>query len=134
MKYKYILLFVLVVCACLLLAAGCNNYGNQITFSGTQVYYTAAVTTDDVDRLGNFLISSGFADGNEKSVQLNKSGNVYEFRMVVKKGIETDAEYRELGKLFAAQISENVFEGANVETHYCDEKFNTLIVLPMSLF
>ena len=131
-KAPFSVIFILSVCVCLQAAVSCTNYGEQKTFNGTQVFYTSEVTMSDVDKLGNFLVDTGFADGGQKSVQLNKKGNTYEFRMVVKKGIENDQEYRELGKLFAAQISEYVFGGANVDTHYCDEKFNTLIVLPMA--
>ncbi|MDR2313077.1 MAG: hypothetical protein LBE02_00915 [Spirochaetaceae bacterium] len=117
-----------------LLTISCSSYGEQKTFNGTQVFYTSAVTLSDVDRLGEYLVDSGFADGEEKSVQLNKTGNTYEFRMVVKKGIEQDQEYRNLGKLLAAEISENCFNGSQVDTHFCDENLKTLIVLPMATY
>jgi hypothetical protein len=117
-----------------LLTVGCSSYGEQKTFNGTQVFYTSAVTISDVDKLGEYLVNAEFADGEEKSVQLNKTGNTYEFRMVVKKGIEQDQEYRDLGKLLAAEISEYCFDGAHVDTHFCDENFKTLIVLPMSTY
>jgi len=112
----------------------CSNYGEQKTFNGTQVFYTSAVTMQDVDNLGKYLIDSGFADGEYKTVQLNKTGNTYEFRMVVKKGIEQDQEYRNLGKLLAKDLSIYSFNGARVETHFCDDKLKTLIVLPMATF
>jgi len=118
----------------ILFTASCNNYGEQKTFNGTQVFYTSAVTMSDVNNLGKYLIDSGFADGEYKTVQLNKTGNTYEFRMVVKKGIEQDQEYRNLGKLLAAEISAYSFNGARVETHFCDDKLKTLIVLPMAIF
>ncbi|MCL2804750.1 MAG: hypothetical protein FWD26_02310 [Treponema sp.] len=121
----------LVVLLVSFLAINCGNYGAQKTFNGTQVFYTSAVTLNEVEKLGNYLVEEGFADGEHKSVQLNKTGNTYEFRMVVKKGIETDLEYRELGKLIATELSTYVFNGARVDTHFCDEKFKTLIVLPM---
>jgi hypothetical protein len=126
--------FGVVVFFMVLLAISCSNYGEQKTFNGTQVFYTSAVTLNDVNKLGEYLVDSEFADGEEKSVQLNKTGNTYEFRMVVKKGIERDQEYRDLGKLLAAEISEYCFDGARVDTHFCDENFKTLIVLPMSTY
>ena len=52
--------------------------------------------------------------------------------MVVKQGIEQDQENRNLGKLLAAAISEICFNGAQVDTHFCDENLETLIVLPMA--
>ena len=117
-----------------LFATSCNDYGELKMFNGTQVYYTKAVTMSDVDNLGTYLVDAGFADGEEKTVQLNKTGNTYEFRMVVKKGIEQDQEYRDLGKLMAAELSAYAFNGARVETHFCDDRLKTLIVLPMAKY
>ena len=112
----------------------CNNYGNEKNFNGVQLFYTSTITEAEANSLGNYLIKSEFADGGTKTVQLNKSGNTYEFRMVVKKGIEQDQEYTELGKLMAAEISTEVFNGKQVDVHYCDENLTTLKVLPMSTF
>lgn len=110
-----------------------NTIGDkEKNFNGVQLFYTSAITEAEADSLGNFLISSEFADGDEKTIQLNKTGNTYEFRMVVKKGIEQDQEYTELGKALASEISEGVFNGQQVDVHYCDENLNTLRVLPMS--
>ena len=127
--HQWISLGVLLFAAAL--AVGCSNYGKEKNFNGTQVFYTSAITESEADALGQYLITAGFTDGEEKSVQLNKTGNTYEFRMVVKKGIEQDQEYRKVGKDMAGEISEEVFNGARVDTHFCDDKFNTLMVLPM---
>ncbi|MGC3977392.1 MAG: zinc ribbon domain-containing protein [Paludibacteraceae bacterium] len=67
------------------LFGGNNAYGKSKTFNGTEVFYTSSITLDEVNRLGKYLIDHEFADGEEKTVQLNKTGNTYEFRMVVKK-------------------------------------------------
>jgi hypothetical protein len=116
----------------LLFVSSCSNYGKEKRFNGTQIFYTSAVSENDVDKLITYLVNSEFIDGGEKTVQLNKSGNTYEFRMVVKKGIEQDQEYKDLGKIMGAEISQNVFEGQNVDVHFCDDKLKTLVVLPMS--
>ncbi|MDR1380188.1 MAG: hypothetical protein LBJ47_01770 [Tannerella sp.] len=118
----------------LLLVSSCNDYGTEKNFNGTQLFYTSAVTERDADKLGAYFIDMGFADGDEKTVQLNKTGKTYEVRMVVKKGIEQDQEYKDNAKLLAAEISESVFDGANVDIHFCDEELNTLIVLPMATY
>jgi hypothetical protein len=124
-------IFVQVMLSVVLLVAGCSNYGKEKNFNGVQLFYTSSVTENDADKLGKYLIDWGFADGEEKSVQLTKNRNTYEFRMIVKKGIDQDQEYRNLGKLLAAEISKYAFDGAKVDTHFCDENFKTLIVLPM---
>jgi hypothetical protein len=51
--------------------------------------------------------------------------------MVVKQGIEQDAEYQSVLKLFATKLSEDIFNGANVEVHACDSKLKTLRVFVM---
>ena len=81
----------------------CEDYGTEKNFNGVQLFYTFEITESEANSLGRYLIESEFADGGEKTVQLNKSGNTYEFRMIVKKGIEQDPEYVELGKYMAAE-------------------------------
>jgi hypothetical protein len=114
--------FVLFALSLILFSCSGNNLGKMKVFNKTELYY----------KLGAYLISSEFADGNRKTVQINKEGNTYEFRMVVKKGIDQDQEYKQLGKQMAAEISDEVFDGKQVDVHYCDENMNTLTVMPMS--
>ena len=130
---KTMKIFVVILFASIILTS-CDNYGKEKNFNGLQLFYTSNITETEANSMGNYLIESGFADGEEKTVQLNKSGNTYEFRMVVKKGIEQDPEYTELGKLIAAEISSEVFNGAQVDVHFCDENLKTLRVLPMSTY
>ena len=111
---------------------GDDDYGTEKSFDGVQLWYTSIITEKEADAMGSYLIESAFADGSEKIVQLNKSGNTYEFRMVVKTGIEQDQEYAELGKLLATEISTFVFNREPVDVHFCDENFKTLRVLLMS--
>ena len=113
------------------LLVGCTDYGKEKTFNGVQLFFTADITDAEADQLGQYLIQSEFADGEEKTVQLAKTGSTYEFRMVVKKGLENDEEYAQVFKQFAADISQNVFNGAQVDLHACDETLETLRVFPM---
>jgi hypothetical protein len=129
MKIKLTILTLIVIPSVIL--SSYNNYGKEKNFNGTQLFYTSTITESEANSLGNYLIESGFADGEEKTVQLNKLGNTYQFRMVVKKGIEQDQEYAELGKSYAAQISTEIFNGKQVDVHFCDENLETLRVLPM---
>jgi hypothetical protein len=116
-----------------LLLCSCGYYGESKEFDGFTLYYTDAVTEEDADYLGDFLEYSEFADpSNEIALQLNKTGNTYEVRMPVKKGIEQDQEIKDEIKLVAAEISAMVFDGAQVDFHLCDDKLNTLVVVPMA--
>lgn len=95
-------------------------------FNGGELYHTATVTADEATRLGQYLVAEEFFDGNEKTVQLNKNGSTYEFRFVVKKGLEDDPEFIATVKAFASELSEDVFGGNQVDIHLCDEYLETL--------
>ena len=131
MKKCGFLWLLLTIVSVSLLVTGCDNFGRQKTFFGTQVYYTTAITEDEVDVLGAFLITEGFADGEVKTVQLNRTGRTYEFRAVVRSGFEQDPEIREMFEDVALALSEYVFNGAPVDVHLCDDRLQTLVVIPM---
>ena len=111
--------------------SSCKSYGTEKTYNGVQLFYTDEITEKQADNLGKYMIDSGFANGDFKTVQITKTGNTFEFRMVVKKGIDKDPEYCELGKLMADELSEFVFDGEKVDLHFCDEYLKTLKVLTM---
>lgn len=112
-----------------LLLASCSNYGTKLDFNGVELYYTKNVEEADANKLGKYLVDTEFADGNEKSVQLNKKGSTWEFRLVVKKGMDQDEEYVAIAKEFAAQLSADVFDNEQVDIHLCDDKLKTLRVV-----
>ena len=96
------------------------------------MFYTDAVTEAEADALGTYLIESEFADGEKKTVQLNKTGKNYEFRMVVKEGTENNQEYIKSCKIVASKLSANIFNGKPVEIHLCDDKLETIqVVVPL---
>ena len=118
-----------------LLVAGCgNDWGKKMTIKGTDLYYTSAVTEAEAKKLGDYLVAENFANGQPKSVQLNKQGKTYEFRMVIKKGLDQDPDYIDAAKIMAADMSAKVFGGAPVDVHLCDEHLKTLrVVVPLGL-
>ena len=109
----------------------CTNHGEKLSFNNGDLYFTNLVTFEEADRLGSFLVENRFFDGNQKSAQLTKENNRYQFRMVVKEKFINDLS-AELNAIdFANILSAEVFEGAFVEIHFCDESFNTLkVILP----
>lgn len=97
-----------------------------------ELYYTDKVRKEEAEKLGNYLIESGFdSNDNTKTVQITKVGSTYQFRLVVMEGYEKDSEYLEIVKIFAKELSDKVFNGENVEIHLCDEFLITLNVVKM---
>jgi len=116
----------------LILFYGCNHYGKERICKGFQIYYTPEITDTELNALENYLDEIGFGDGNPKTVQITKSGNTYEFRMVIKKGIEQDQEYCNAAKAMTVELSSKVFNGGNVDVHFCDDHLQTIRVFPMA--
>lgn len=114
------------------LIIACSGYGEKLQYSKTDVYYTSKVDKAEAEKLGEYLLSSGFAGDNEKSIQLSKNdenGN-YEFRMVTTKEASESETYEAIFKLYAEQISDSVFNGKPVDFHICNNTFETLKVIP----
>lgn len=126
---KYLMLIILIPIAVLLLQS-CDNYGEKIEYGKGELYYKPPVSKELANKLGNFLVESGFF-GNENavSVQLLKENDVYQFRMVVQEGKEKDESLTDVFKLFGSQISEAVLDGAKLEYHLCDKYFTTLKII-----
>jgi len=117
-----------------LLISGCSgeDFGTKLNFGdNNELYYTNIVKASEAQALGDYLINEGFfkRDDNERSVQLDKTGTTYEFRIVIKKGLEQDDDTIDIMKIFTTELSENVFDGANVDIHLCDDAFKTLRVV-----
>ena len=113
-----------------LLFVGCTNYGEKKVFNKGEVYYTEGIDTADVDKLGNYLVEVEFFDGREKSVQLQKNGEGYVFRVVMQDEYfgkeETTKTFRLIGKLLSSQV----FDDAPVDVELTDEYFETKETVP----
>src|SRR5579872_3046447 len=109
---------------------GCSNFGKEKDFNGVQLYHTPVITDAQADSLGKFLVNQKFADGTEKTVQITKSGDTYQFRFVVKDGAEKDKDILKTLNAFAYSVSINVFNHSPVEIDMCDKYFKTIKVSP----
>jgi hypothetical protein len=131
---KGIFIWGLLLFTCSVLSS-CKNYGTEKTINGVQYFYTSNVTESELDKLADVLKDFGLEVTDEdegKTIQLNRTGNTYEIRAVIKKGLEMDNEYCDAIKTFAKYISSTIFDGANVEFHLCDEHLETIRVILMS--
>jgi hypothetical protein len=128
---KRTILLIIIGCLATVLMLGCNSYGTRLEYGKGELYYTKNVTEAEAKKLGDFLNKEKFFEGEGKSVQLDKSGDTYQFRMAVKEGLDKDAEFLANAQDDALFISKNVFDGAKVEFHVCDNQLRTLKVVPM---
>ena len=108
-----------------------GQLGQKLEFNRGELYYTSAVKKTEAERLGTYLVRSGYFDGERKTFQLDGRGRSYQVRCVVKKGIDSDPVFIEVFRMLADEISRNVFDNKAVEIHLCDEYMNTLrVVIP----
>ena len=126
MKNKTSISGIVAVAILLFVGLACNQYGTKLEFNGGELYYTTNVTEAETKKLGEFLVKEGFFDGVKKTVQLDKSGSTYQFRMVVQKEKQNDPGTLEVMKTFAKEVSAGVFNNAPTELHVCDDSLKTL--------
>ena len=129
MKKKNFITTILILTVLMAVGLACSSYGTKLDFNNGELYYTDNVTESDAKKLGEYLVKSGFFDGKKLTVQLDKSGSTYQFRMVVVKEKQNDEATIELMKSFAGEISEDVFNDAPTELHICDDQLKTIRVV-----
>jgi hypothetical protein len=118
----------MVLCAGVALAgaAGCNNYGKELKFKNVQLFYQGAATEAEAKKLGEFLNEIDYNRGGDCSVQLDKTGDTYQIRLVIKDGTQITDDMRTAYKVIATAASGKVFNNAPVEIHVCDTQFKIL--------
>ncbi len=111
-----------------------KNWGTHLKFEGSDLFYTNRVSEDEARKLGEYLVTTGFFQkDNPGTVQLTKEGSIYQLRMVTKKGSEEDLSLLQSTGMFAAYISQDVFNKAPVEVHLCDGRLKTLKVITFEI-
>lgn len=114
----------------LLLPAGCGEgRGNKVTDGNIEVYYKNGVTKAEAERLAKYL-NTKWGLAHRGTVQLQKKGAGYQFRMVVKEQYQKDQAMLNKLVLDGARISRDVLNGAEVEVHACDKELKTVKVIP----
>ena len=118
------LVFALICVSCI----GCGpDFGEKLEIDGAEIYYKGGVTQADAQRLGDKLKAMKFIDGNAKSVQLLKRDDVWEFRMAVGKGGNSE-DLKNQMKTYCVELS-SAFDGDPVEVHICSPKLESKSVV-----
>jgi hypothetical protein len=108
---------------------GCGH-GSKVQQGNIEVFYKDGATKAEAERLAAYLDKHWGALPGRRSVQLTRSGEGYQFRMVVKKEYQNSNTLLKQLQFDGARISRDVFEGAAIELHACDEHLKTLQVFP----
>jgi hypothetical protein len=106
------------------------GHGRKVQHGNFEIFYTAGATRAEADRFGSYLVKTWGAPANRGSVQLKKTVDGYQCRVVIKKEFQHDAKALQGLAFDGARISRDVFDGAPVEVHACDERLKTLQVFP----
>ncbi|MEY2563078.1 MAG: hypothetical protein QOH88_1271 [Verrucomicrobiota bacterium] len=130
MKILRILVSIIVILVTLFRVVSCYQRGTKLTFDKSELYYTSQVTEAEAKKVGEVLVKLGYFKGAAASVQLNKSGGVYEFRAVVKKDSEKNSEIVEEFRAIGKAISDQALNKAKVAVHLCDDHLKTVYVIP----
>jgi ribosomal protein S16 len=106
------------------------DFGRELSFGKAKLFFKLPVTESEARRLGEYLVAQEVLKPDSRC-QIAKQEGVYQFRFLAKEGIGLDQQFVTLLKVFASQLSQNVFEGAKVEIHLCDERLKTVqVVVP----
>jgi hypothetical protein len=110
-----------------------TRHGRMVKLIGIDLYYMPSISTAEARNLGDFLDREIADPEHRGSAQITRDGKTYQYRMVVKKGIELDEERIPRFKKLAQDISLKVFDGADVEVHLCDDQLKTRrVVIPLA--
>lgn len=99
-------------------------YGDMILFNGTEVYYKD-VDEELVQKLGNYLVESEWADGDGKSIQVTQNDGILIFKMLVSTEYLDNPEYQSAFQDFRTELIAGAFDNQNIELHLADEPFET---------
>jgi hypothetical protein len=120
MKILQTLLF----CVSLLIFTGCTSYGKKYSpDKDHEVYYKGdGVDESTAKKLAEYLKSAGyFTDGHQATVQIVKTKDSFNLNFVYDKA-QVDADREAKFLIFGGAISRDVFNGAPVNIHLCDNK------------
>ncbi len=106
-----------------------TEYGTRLEFNNSELFYTTNVNKNEAEKLGEYLVASGFFADRTISAQIDKKGGTFILRYVIQTGFENNNEYLEIVKQMVNEVSNLVFNNAPVEINLTDSRFNTLRVV-----
>ena len=99
---------------------------SRLTFNNGELYYSDPVTEQEARRLGEYLVETDFFDGTPSAAALWRTGDTYIFRFCMREGAADDPEYEKQVQGYASRMSRDVFHGAALQVHLCDDEWETV--------
>jgi hypothetical protein len=111
------------LCVSALIFTGCTDFGTKYSpDKDHEVYYKGAgLDESNAKKLYDYLKTNGyFADGHKATVQLEKVKDTFNVNFVYDKTM-VDADRESKFVIFGGGIDKDVFNGAPMTIHLCDE-------------
>lgn len=106
------------------IAFSCGLMPKFVEKNGVKIQYSNGATKEETTKLLDYLDKGGFSDGSKKDLKLEKSGDGYILKMVIKDGFELDDENVEMMVEFGCELSKNVFDGKSVSLELCSNTWD----------
>ncbi|HSU28665.1 MAG TPA: hypothetical protein VLJ68_09810 [Chitinophagaceae bacterium] len=121
----YLVLAIVTMC----LVSSCTNYGKKVSHDYLEVYYKEGITKEQAQRTVDYLYPVWMDEGaktRKKSIQLTKSGDSINFRMVTDQEKLAKIESNDIFYSMAQNLSDSIFNGAPVNLDLTDKQFKTV--------
>ncbi len=112
-----------------LLIIGCSSHGKVKEFDGLEIFYHNDADIAEVTKLGEYLTSVKFTNGDQKSLQFLRTDTTITVKMIVDSKILTNDSILLLLKDFRKDLNSSIYTGTQFELHLCDKYFETKKVL-----
>lgn len=106
----------------------------KVSYGNFSVYYDAEVGKELAQKALSNLVDFTKAnlDDPQKDIFIIKEGNTYQIKLTMRTGVALDGKMKASMGYMAYKLSNEVFEGAPVETHICDPNMVTQeIIFPI---
>lgn len=106
-----------------------NDYGTKLEIGDEdELYYTENVEEETAQEVGDYLLENKLFfrnDGSEVSAQIDKDGETYIMKFVVKEEKWEDEKVHFAFQMIGAGISQKILDNAPIEIHICNNKLET---------
>jgi hypothetical protein len=100
---------------------------------GSSLYYSNYISGEDAQSfykwLGEALGLNKRKTGNPAVFSLHKNNGVYQFRLIIRSGMEKDSKFIDSCKACSKTISDIVFKGSRVDVYLIDENWKSIQIV-----